>query len=53
MDGVKNDKQITVLSRADCYGYIPSAAYEGDVEHGRLRMMLDEALLQSDEEEVY
>ena len=52
-DGVKNDKQITVLSRADCYGYIPSAAYEGDVEHGRLRMMLDEALLQSDEEEVY
>ena len=52
-DGVKNDKQITVFARADCYGYIPSAVYSGEVEHGRLRMPLDEALLQSEEEEVF
>lgn len=51
-DGVKNDKQITVLARTDCYGYIPSPAYEGEVEHGRLRMPLDEALMQTEEEEI-
>lgn len=51
-DGAKSDEQITVLSRTDCYGYIPSPAYLGEVEHGRLRMPLDEAILQQEEEEV-
>lgn len=51
VDGVKTDNQIKVLSRQDVYGYIPSPGYSGDREHGRLRMTLDEALLQSDEEE--
>jgi EAL domain-containing protein (putative c-di-GMP-specific phosphodiesterase class I) len=50
-DGVRNDKQITILNRADCFGYIPSPAYKGEVNHGLLRMPLDEATLQSDEEE--
>ncbi|MBO4468298.1 MAG: EAL domain-containing protein [Clostridia bacterium] len=50
-DGVYNDDQITALSRADCFGYIPSSGYEGDVSHGRLRMPLDEALAQKEEEE--
>ena len=50
-DGVYNDEQITALSRASCFGYIPSSGYEGSVTHGRLRMPLDEALAQSDEEE--
>ena len=49
-DGVKNDKQIQVMNRADCYGYIPSSGYTGNVTHGRLRMPLDEAKLQSEEE---
>lgn len=50
-DGVYNDEQITALSRADCFGYIPSSGYEGSVEHGRLRMPLDEAIAQREEEE--
>ena len=50
-DGVKSDDQITVLARSDCYGYVPSPAYNGEVEHGRLRMPLDEAILQKEEEE--
>lgn len=49
-EGVKSDEQIKSLSRADCYGYIPSVSYSGEVQHGRLRMPLDEALLQSEEE---
>lgn len=48
-DGVVTDEQITALNRADCFGYIPSAGYRGNVEHGRLRMPLDEATLQSEE----
>ena len=51
-DGAKSDDQITALSRTDCYGYIPSPAYSGEVEHGRLRMPLDEAVLQQEEEEA-
>ena len=51
-DGVYNDAQITYLARLDAYGYVPSSGYKGDVEHGRLRMPLDEALLQSEEEAV-
>jgi EAL domain-containing protein (putative c-di-GMP-specific phosphodiesterase class I) len=50
-DGVKNDAQIQVLNRADCYGYIPSSAYKGNVVHGSLRMPIDEAKLQSEEDE--
>ena len=52
VDGVKNDDQLTILSRYDCFGYIPSPAYEGEVEHGRLRMPLDEATLQEEEAEI-
>lgn len=50
-DGVYNDDQITALSRADCFGYIPSSGYKGEVTHGRLRMTLDEAIEQREEEE--
>ncbi len=50
-DGVYNDEQITALSRADCFGYIPSSGYKGSVSHGRLRMPLDEAVAQREEEE--
>lgn len=50
-DGVYNDDQITALSRADCFGYIPSSGYKGGVTHGRLRMPLDEAIAQKEEEE--
>ncbi|MBO4693343.1 MAG: EAL domain-containing protein [Clostridia bacterium] len=50
-DGVYNDDQITALSRTDCFGYIPSSGYKGDVTHGRLRMPLDEAIAQREEEE--
>ena len=50
-DGVYNDEQITAMSRADCFGYIPSSGYKGSVEHGRLRMPLNEALEQKEEEE--
>ncbi len=37
-DGVFNDIQITVLGRSDCYGYVPSSGYRGNVSHGSLRM---------------
>lgn len=50
-EGVYNDDQITALSRADCFGYIPSSGYKGDAPHGRLRMPLDEAVSQREEEE--
>ena len=49
-DGVANDEQIRILSRYDCYGYIPSSGYHGEVEHGRLRMPLNEAVLQQEED---
>ena len=51
VDGVKSDDQLTILSRYDTFGYIPSPAYEGEVVHGRLRMPLDEAKLQEEEAE--
>ena len=51
-DGLANDDQIAAFSRADCLGYIPSAGYEGTVQHGRLRMTLDEATAQQEEEEI-
>ena len=49
-DGALNDEQIRILSRSDCYGYVPSPAYAGPVEHGRLRMTFDEALIQKEED---
>jgi EAL domain-containing protein (putative c-di-GMP-specific phosphodiesterase class I) len=49
-DGVRNDNQIAAFSRSDCLGYIPSPDYEGAVSHGRLRMTLDEAIAQNEEE---
>lgn len=48
-DGVYNDAQITALNRADCLGYIHSSGYKGNVEHGSLRMKLDDAVAQKDE----
>ena len=50
-DGVYNDNQITVLTRADCFGYIPSSGYKGSVGHGPLRMTADEATSQREEAE--
>lgn len=49
-DGVTNDEQIATLSRSDCFGYIPASNYSGNVIHGRLRMTLDEATSQKEEE---
>lgn len=49
-DGVSNDSQISALSHADCFGYIPAPNYEGSVKHGHLRMTLDEAVSQNEEE---
>lgn len=49
-EGVRNDDQIATLSRAGCIGYIPSPAYSGTVNHGPLRMRLDEAVIQKEED---
>ena len=49
-DGIYNDEQISAHSRADCFGYTPSAGYAGAVEHGRLRMTLDEAVSQKEDD---
>ena len=49
-EGVQNDPQISALSRADCYGYIPSSGHQGVAVHGRLRMTLEEAVAQKEEE---
>ena len=51
-DGAASDEQIRMLSRADCWGYIPSSGYTGMVQHGRLRMTLEDALAQKEEEEL-
>ena len=51
-DGAASDEQIRMLSRADCWGYIPSSGYTGTVQHGRLRMTLEDALAQKEEEEL-
>ncbi|MBP5312375.1 MAG: EAL domain-containing protein [Clostridia bacterium] len=50
-DGAENDDQISALQRADAFGYIPSPDYTGEVEHGPLRMTLDEAVSQSEVED--
>ena len=49
-DGIYNDEQITIHSRADCFGYAPSAGYAGSVTHGSLRMTLEEAVSQKEED---
>ena len=49
-DGLYNDEQISAHSRADCIGYIPSAGYAGAVGHGSLRMTLDEAVSQKEDD---
>lgn len=49
-DGLYNDGQISAHSRADCFGYTPSAGYAGAVEHGRLRMTLEEAVSQKEDD---
>lgn len=46
-ENIVNDDQISVLVRADCVGYIPSPEYQGSTDHGRLRMPLDEAVMQN------
>ncbi len=48
-DGLQNDDQIIALDRADAYGYIPDADYVGRVEHGELRMPIEDALPQREE----
>ena len=49
-EGAYNDEQISALSRADCFGYIPSSGYEGTATHGSLRMTLEDAVAQPEEE---
>ena len=49
-EGVYNENQITALSRSDCFGYIPSSGFQGDVFHGSLRMTLGEAVSQREED---
>lgn len=51
-DGAETDDGIRALSRADCMGYIPSPAYGGTVIHGSLRMTLEDAVKQREEEEM-
>lgn len=49
-EGVYNETQITALSRSDCFGYLPSSGFQGNVGHGPLRMTLTEAVSQQEEE---
>ena len=49
-EGALTDDGIRALSRADCMGYIPSPAYGGTVIHGSLRMTLEDAVNQREEE---
>lgn len=51
-EGAMTDDGIRALSRADCMGYIPSPAYGGTAIHGSLRMTLEEAVAQREEEEL-
>ena len=51
-EGAVSDEGIRALSRADCMGYIPSPAYGGTVRHGSLRMTLEDAVAQREEEEM-
>ena len=51
-EGATTDEGIRALSRADCMGYIPSPAYGGTVRHGSLRMTLEDAVAQREEEEM-
>ena len=51
-EGAETDDGIRALSRADCMGYIPSPAYGGTAIHGSLRMTLEDAVAQREEEEM-
>ena len=51
-EGAMNDQQITSLSRADSFGYIPSSGYVGAARHGKLRLTLQEAVAQKEEDEL-
>ena len=51
-EGAMTDDGIRALSRADCLGYIPSPAYGGSVIHGPIRMTLEDAVKQREEEEM-
>lgn len=50
-EGARDDDQVSLMSRADCFGYIPARDYVGLAQHGRLRMTLDEAVAQKEEDE--
>lgn len=50
-DGVYNDSQMNALLKNDCRYYIPSSGYRGSVQHGSLRMKLEEAIAQHVEED--
>ena len=49
-DGIVEDDQIQVCSRAECIGYIVSNDYYGYIEHGSKTMTLEEAIAQKEEE---
>lgn len=51
-DGVLNDDHISTLNHADAFGYIPSYRYKGEVEHGSVRMKIEEAVNQKEEAEA-
>ena len=51
-EGALSDDSVRALSRADCFGYTPAAAYDGTVIHGSLRMTAEEAAAQREEEEM-
>ena len=51
-DGVKSDEQISVFSRADAFGYIPSHDFAGLTKHGQTRMPFEEAKAQKEEDEL-
>lgn len=49
-EGVIEDDQLSVLSRAECIGYIISDDYYGYIDHGSKTMTLEEAIAQKEEE---
>lgn len=51
-EGILDDNQVSVLERADGFGFITSPDYIGEAETGKSRMTLDEAVLQKDGEEI-
>lgn len=51
-EGVLGDEEVNLFSRADAFGYIPAPNYVGLTQHGRLRMELEEAVAQKEEDEI-